>query len=194
MNEVTVDLIARWRAGEQLAAQQLFQRYAEQLIALARGRLSDRFNRRFDPEDVVQSAYRSFFSGVHDGRYSVERGGDLWRLLVVITLHKLQHQVRRNLSDKRSLDRERDLGQGKIPEDMLARVPSPVEAVALAEELERVMGLLEPLQRRMLELRLQGYNLSEIGTATQRCPRTVCRTLELVKQLLEQQQAQMSRS
>ena len=35
----------------------------------------------------MQSAYRSFFVGVREGRYALERGGDLWRLLVALTLH-----------------------------------------------------------------------------------------------------------
>ena len=82
----------------------------DRLIALARGRLSSKLTKRVDPEDVVQSAYRSFFAGVRDGRYDPQRGGDLWRLLVVITLHKLSHQLRRNLSAKRSVDREYSFG------------------------------------------------------------------------------------
>ena len=71
---------------------------------------------------------------------------------------------------------------------MLARGPSPVEAVALADELEQVMTRLEPLHRRMLELRLQGYNLLEIGAATKRTERTVRRVLELIKEQLANSQ------
>src|SRR5262249_15364 len=104
--DASINLVARWRGGDQLAANELFRRYAEQLIALARSRLSAKFSQGVDPEDVVQSAYRSFFHGTRDGRYDILRGGDLWQLLVVITLHKVQHQVRRNLAGKRSITRE----------------------------------------------------------------------------------------
>jgi DNA-directed RNA polymerase specialized sigma24 family protein len=48
------------------------------------------------------------------------------------------------------------------------------------------MSKLEPLERRMLEMRLQGYNLEEIAAATQRTERTVRRALTEVKQLLGQ--------
>src|SRR5436305_1291848 len=89
-------LVARWRAGDQQAAAELFRRYADRLIALARSRLSARLARRIDPEDVVQSAYRSFFGDTRAGRYDVGRAGDLWQLLVTITLHKVQLQVKRN--------------------------------------------------------------------------------------------------
>ena len=67
---------------------------------------------------------------------------------------------------------------------MLTREPSPVEAIALAEELEQVMRRLEPLHRRMLELALQGYGVEEIASDTQRSERTVRRVLERVKEEL----------
>ena len=78
----SVNLVHRWRGGDQKAAEELFRRYANRLIGLARSRLSRKLARRVDPEDVVQSVYRSFFHDVRDGRYDLQRGGDLWRLLV----------------------------------------------------------------------------------------------------------------
>ena len=183
------NLVAQWCQGNQQAAAELFQRYANQLIELARARLSARLNRRLDPEDVVLSAYRSFFAGVRQGQFEIERGGDLWRLLVTMTLRKLYRQVKHNLRRKRSVGKERHAADPSSMEpQMLARGPSPVEAVALADELEQVMTRLEPLHRRMLELRLQGYNLLEIGAATKRTERTVRRVLELIKEQLANSQ------
>ena len=182
----SANLVVQWCAGNEQAAAELFQRYANQLIELARTRLSARLNRRLDPEDVVLSAYRSFFAGCRRGQFEIERGGDLWRLLVAMTLRKLYRQVKRNLRQKRSVRKERPAANpfsGMEPR-MLAREPSPVESVALADELEQVMAPLEPLQRRMLELRLQGYNLLEIAAATQRTERTVRRVLEMIKERL----------
>src|SRR5262245_10269770 len=106
-DERSGDLLAQWRAGNQQAAAKLFQRYADRLTALARSRLSSRVNRRVDAEDVVLSAYRSFFAGASAGRFEVERGGDLWRLLVSLTLRKLYRQVKHNSRQKRAVQRER---------------------------------------------------------------------------------------
>jgi DNA-directed RNA polymerase specialized sigma24 family protein len=61
-------------------------------------------------------------------------------------------------------------------------------AVALVDELEQLMRHLDPLQRRMLELRLQGHNLHEIAEQTQRSLSTVCRVLDRVKRQLEEAQ------
>ncbi len=182
-------LVERWRAGDQEAAAELFRRYANRLVALARTRLSARVARRVDPEDVVQSVYRSFFAGAREGRYDLQRGGDLWRLLVTITLNKLQHQVKRNTAGKRSVEREQAFGSEDsllgVGLSALAREPSPVEAIALTDQLEQVMSRLAPVQRQVLELRLQGYNLDEITAATQRSERTVYRMLEEIKRALQ---------
>jgi RNA polymerase sigma-70 factor (ECF subfamily) len=183
-------LLGQWRAGDEQAAAELFRRYANQLVALARSHLSTKLSRRVDPEDVVQSAYRSFFAHARAGRYEVQRGGDLWRLLVGITFHKLSTQIKWNTSKKRSVQREEAFGSEDSLEGIavqrLAQLPSPVEAAALADEVEQIMSALEPAQRRVFELRLQGHNIFEIAAATDVGERTVRRILSRVKHQLQQ--------
>lgn len=190
MDELSWDLVARWRQGDQVAASELFRRYAGRLIALTRSRLSDKLASRVDPDDVVQSAYRSFFSNARDGRYDVQTGLDLWALLVTITLHKVQDQIDRLSTQKRAIDREQTFGSEdslhSLQAHVLAGEPSPVEAVALTDEVERVMRGLEPVQRRMLELRLQGYNVAEIASETQRSECTVRRFMKWIRQEMQQ--------
>jgi RNA polymerase sigma-70 factor (ECF subfamily) len=189
-NDQSVNLMARWQAGDQQAASELFHRYADRLIALARSRLSPRLSQRVDPEDVVQSAYRSFFAGAREGQYDLERGGDLWQLLVVITLHKLHDQVRRHTSDKRSVEAEQNFGSEdsllSLQAQLLSHTPSPVEALTLADLVQQVMRGLEPVERRMLRMRLQGHTLEEIAAETRLSRRSVRRVLERVKEQLEQ--------
>jgi RNA polymerase sigma-70 factor, ECF subfamily len=196
MNHQSAELMARWRKGDQGAAGELVERYTERLLALARSRLSAPLARHIDPEDVLQSAYRSFFVGTRDGRYVLERSGDLWRLLAAITLHKLHHQVERHTAQKRAA-REISFAPDEsvygLEAVQLAHEPSPADAAALADELEQVLRDLEPRQRRMVELRLQGYSLDEIAAATQRCERTVRRILDQVKDQLEKRCQEYSR-
>jgi RNA polymerase sigma factor (sigma-70 family) len=181
-------LLARWRDGDQGAAAELFQRYAERLIGLAQRRLSEKMTARVDPEDVVQSVYGSFFAGARNGRFVLQQSGDLWRLLVAITLHKVRRQVRHHTAQKRSIDREQSPGGADpdIPAELLAQEPSPDEAVALAEILEAVLRRLKPVHRRMVELRLQGHTIPEIAVDTQRCLATVEDVLHQVKERLGQ--------
>jgi RNA polymerase sigma factor (sigma-70 family) len=196
MDETTVNLVARWRQGDQEAASVLFGRYAQQLIGLAAARLSARLAQRVDPKEVVQSAFRSFFVAARDRSFDLTRGGDLWRLLVSITLHKLHDQVKRNTAGKRSINREQgdalDLPDGTLG-TIAAHGPSPLEAVALSDELEQLLRSLPALHRQVLELRLQGNHLDEIAAALRRSVRTVSRILDSVKQDLEQR-ASVSRA
>jgi len=178
-------LLERFRDGDDRAADALFARYFERLTLLAHSRLSPRLARRTDPEDIVMSAYRSFFVGVRAGRFSLGRGGDLWRLLASITKHKLLRQARHDRAERRSVDTEFLLGQ--VDEERCVDPnpePTPEEAAALADELEWVLSQLSVFGRRVLELRLQGAQLSEIVEDTRRSERTIRRTLEQIRDIL----------
>src|SRR5262249_21636089 len=133
----TATLVARWRAGDEQAAAALFQRYAERLIVLAQRHLSARLAARIDPEDVVQSVYGSFFVAPPNHRYVIEQRGDLWRLLVGITLHKLHRQVEHHMAGKRDVSRElawkADESLPSFSAEALAKEPTPIDAVTLAD-------------------------------------------------------------
>jgi len=178
-------LLERFRGGDDRAADALFARYFERLAALARTRLSPRLASRTDPEDVVLSVYRSFFLGAKEGRFELRRGGDLWRLLAGITAHKLLKQVRHHRAGRRSVDAEVPLdrvNEGAIPGHR--HDPTPEDAAALADELERVIAHLDPFGRRVLELRLQGALVAEIAGDTGRSERSVRRSLSQARALL----------
>jgi RNA polymerase sigma factor (sigma-70 family) len=193
VDEASAELVSRWQSGDEAAANELFRRYADRLLALAQNRLSSRLATRVDAEDVVQSVYRSFFANARAGRYLLEHSGDLWRLLVVITLNKVRGQAVHHQADKRALDRERPLESGTadwhgLPVTALTRQPTPLDAAALADELEHFMRDLEPKHRQVFELRLQGYTMEEIADACGRSVRTVKRVLSLIRESLERAQ------
>ena len=55
------ELMVRLRSGEDEAAREVFVRFARRLVGLARHHLDARLTAKTDAEDVVQSAYKSFF-------------------------------------------------------------------------------------------------------------------------------------
>src|SRR5262249_31957526 len=65
--------------------------------------------------------------------------------------------------------------------------PTPEAALALADELEWILGKLDSSARQVLELRLQGVQRSEIAQHTGRSERTVGRVLARVRDLLVRQ-------
>lgn len=185
----SAELLSRWRQGDQQAASQLWQRYAVRLIALARSRLSQQVSSQLDPEDVVQSVYRRFFSHAKDEHYVLKQSGDLWKLLVAITLHRVQDQHRRHRARKRALgeahplhDTEKAAG---IDAGILAADPAPEQAAMVADELKQVLLGLDTEQREMVALRLEGYELEEIARQMQRNERTVRRVLKAVRERLQ---------
>jgi len=186
-NPTSHDLFLRYQAGEDRAAAEIFDRYVRRLIELARQRISPRLAQRIDPEDVVQSAYRSFFIHARDGDFVLQRAGDLWRLLAGITLNKLHSQVERNTAARRDINR--DAGNAADAKATIAahNEPTPDEAAAVAEKLEQFMTCLSALERRVLELRLQGETVEHIAAAVERSQRTVRRLLEQMQRLLERQ-------
>jgi RNA polymerase sigma-70 factor (ECF subfamily) len=175
----TVHLVNRWRAGDEAAAAELFDRYAARLVALAGRGLTARVATRVAPEDVVQSVYFSFFAGAKDGRFILRESGDLWRLLAAITLNKTRRQVVWHSATKRAVGAETD-----NVADALARDPSPAEAAALTDTVEALLRATDPAHRPVLELRLQGYGVPEIVAATGRSRASVRRVLERVKETL----------
>src|SRR5262245_7089655 len=61
--------IEQLKDGDADAAQPLWERYYHRLVGLARKKLGDLPRRATDEEDVVQSAFRSFFQRAGEGHF-----------------------------------------------------------------------------------------------------------------------------
>lgn len=189
MDRPSAELLDRWTRGSQSAADELFRRYVGRLTALARGRISPRLKRRLDPEDVAHSAYRSFFVRARTGRVTLEHSGALWRLLVAIALNKLHRQVLHHRARKRSMDREQSftsvIDEPEGTRQINGRPATAEEAAAVAEQFEIFLSELSPIERRILELRMQDFPQTEIAGLVCRSERTVRRILQELQQRLE---------
>lgn len=189
MENPSRELVAQWCEGHQSAADEICERFTAKLIALAGSKLSKKLARRVDAEDVVQSAYRSFFAGARKGQYALERSGDLWRLLVRITLRKVYRQAARQKTKKRGLDKERGSPEASSASNLEMQVespePTPAEAATLTDELESILSGMDEQHRPILGLRLQGYKIEEIAAERNCSERTVRRVLDAVKEQME---------
>ena len=100
------ELIERCRRGDQDAARELFDAFVTRLIPLARRRISQRLASRVDPEDIVQSVFRTFFARLKDDKFEINDQDDLFRLLVRITVHKTLRQIAFHKAAKRDPNME----------------------------------------------------------------------------------------
>jgi RNA polymerase sigma factor (sigma-70 family) len=154
-----------------LAASELDERYRAKLCQLVEREMNRRFRRREDPEDVVQSAFRTFYRRNAKGEFHIDSSVDLWRLLETITRHKMLKHVEKLGAGKRNPKRE------EYPEgdDLRGRVPSPEEAAIAADLMEKALTGLDETYVDVLHMRLQKYTEEEIAAELD-CTRAFVRT------------------
>jgi RNA polymerase sigma-70 factor, ECF subfamily len=169
-------LLLRARDGDQDAATQLYLRYARRLNTLVVRQCSQELARSAGVEDIVQSVFRSFFRRVGQGFYDAPDGEELWRLLLVIALHKIRDKASYHHAAKR--DTQRTIGG----EEALRRLESqPDERESSDAEFELVLNemleILPPDTRVIVKLRIDGCQVAEVAKVVGRSRRSVERVL-----------------
>jgi RNA polymerase sigma-70 factor (ECF subfamily) len=182
-------LVDRCRRGDGGAARELFDRYVGRLVAVARRRLTRRVTSRVDPEDIVQSVFRTFFGRLQAGQFHLDQQDDLLKVLVRITVNKTLQQVAFQKAAKRDPGQEAHAGNAEQEQvlGLLAREPAPEEAAAFLDELEHFLAHLDPQERRILEMRLQGYSNEDICRELGIYDRKIRRVVERLRGLAEQE-------
>ena len=191
MSDSFADFLARLEAGDDAAGRELFRRFAGQLIALARRRFGAGLRHKVDPEDIVQSAYKSFFLRCGEGKFEVGSWNSLWGLLTVITLRKCAERVAYHRRECRDVAREVAAppgGEGAPWPGPLGREPTPLEAAMLSETVDQLLAGLDQEERPVLELSLLGHTTREISEQIGRAERTVRLLRESVRHRLDQMQ------
>jgi RNA polymerase sigma-70 factor (ECF subfamily) len=170
-------LLRRVRSGQPDAATELYLRYAERLQALAAGQCAPDLAPRVDPEDIVQSVFRTFFRRVARGQYDVPEGEELWKLFLVIALHK----IRSTASFHRAAKRDVRLTTTGLPEALAGRqlaAPDETARTTLCLVIDELLDELPSSMRAIVELRIEGHEVEEIASRTQRSRRSVERALQ----------------
>lgn len=180
-------LMSLLQSGDRDAAGQVFNRFARRLIGLARSQLDEKLRVKVDPEDVVQSVYRSFFTRQRAGQFDLIDWESVWGILAVITVRKCSNCRAYYQTARRDVQREASVG-AEEESDLLnmarAREPTPSEAAMLRETVEQLMHGLDERDRRILQSALQGYTVTEISVQVGRAECTVRRTIHRVRNQL----------
>lgn len=176
-------LLRRFRSGEQDAATQLYLRYARRLQGLAVRQTGTDLQSRIDPEDIVQSVFRTFFRRAREGHYEVPDGDELWKLFLVIGLHKIRDAAAFHRAARRSVARTTAAEDaGELSE--VAAADSLAE-VTLRMVIDEVLQKIPESHRRIILLRLDGEPVDSISQLTDRSRRTVERTLQKFREELQ---------
>ena len=122
------------------------ERFARRLIALAATRLPVKLRAKTDPEDVVQSVFKSFFARQAEAQFTLDSWDSLWTLLTVITLRKCGRWSEHYHTGRRRVEAEVALGPppgaSSSGLEMLADEPTPSEAAMLTEMVEDLLKQL----------------------------------------------------
>jgi RNA polymerase sigma-70 factor, ECF subfamily len=177
-------LLRRIQGGQHDASTELYLRYAQRLHALVVAQSSKDLARVVDAEEIVQSVFRTFFRRASRGHYSVPEGEEMWKLLLVIALNKVRAAGTYHRAAKRDV---RQTKGGEAFETAISSEASQDES-ALAILKMVIDELLEGMpvaNRRIIELRIEGYDVAEITEGVQRSKRTVERVLQGFRSRLE---------
>jgi DNA-directed RNA polymerase specialized sigma24 family protein len=190
----------RLRAGDPAAAQHLWEHYFHRLVGLARTKLQGAPRRAADEEDVALSAFDSFCRGAERGQFPQLKDRDnLWRLLVTLTVRKAARLARDEQCQKRGGGAV--LGEAALTaaaaaetptglEEVIGREPTPEFAAQVAEECQRLLGLLGNDELRSIALgKMEGYTNAEIAARLDCAPATVERRLQVIRRLWEKESA-----
>jgi len=187
------DLIDRLRAGDERAATQLFNRFASRLIGLVQKRTAGLLRQKLDPEDVLQSVFRSFFVRFAEGQFDLKNWDSLWSLLTLITLRKCNTSIDFFRASRRDVLREVPFAPGWNKDvamwESLTREPSPTEAAVLTETVEHLLRGLDGREQEMATLHLQGYSVPEIGNQVGCSERSVHRFLAYLRKRAQRMHA-----
>lgn len=199
IEETVTQWIDQLKTGDAQAAQRLWESYFQEMVEVARRKLRGAPRAMADEEDVALSAFKSFCLGARNGRFSqITDRENLWPLLVAITSHKSvdlirsENRQKRGGSGKSDSDAERKK-QTSMPvdfEQIIQQEPSPEFAVQLAEELERLLNLLDKTGdsalRQVALAKMEGETTTEIAQSLGCARRTVERKLQLITRLWQE--------
>jgi RNA polymerase sigma-70 factor (ECF subfamily) len=180
-----LDLMTRLRGGEDDAAEAVFRRFLEPLIGVARTHLGRLLRSKVDPEDVVQSAYRSFFLRARQGQFEWTSWDGLWRLLARITVCKCVNRMAFFRMQKRDATREASTADENLMQRVIDSTPTAEQAAILVETTADLLRGLDADSRPILELLLQGHTVQEVSSQTGWAERTVRRVRQRARERLE---------
>jgi RNA polymerase sigma factor (sigma-70 family) len=167
------------------AAQKLWTLYVPRLLALARRNLNRRIWLREDPQDIVQSVFKSFFHRAEEHQFDLESRGELWNLLLTITLRKVRNTAVRHRLKRRDYRVEKRnpppaSDTSAFDWEIPLNDPTPEDAAIFNEEFERLLNLLSKPELRKIALmnfegRTNGEIAKELGCTERSVERKVAR-------------------
>jgi len=158
-------LLARARRGDRTAQETLVRQYEPKVRLVARVLLGPALRPYLDSLDLVQSVHRSLLLGIRQEKYEFGTPENLMALALTMVRRKVARQWRH-------LQRQRRLESGAAGCDSLPQLLSslsspgsdPAHAAQLTDQLDQLCTTLSESDRRLVQMRLDGFSPNEIAT------------------------------
>lgn len=188
-SEIEPESVSEWlqqlKAGNESAADQLWTRYFEKLIAIA-AKQSRRYGcptGKLDLEAVAASVFESIWRGANAGRFQhvADRNQLSW-LLQALVCRKVVSHIRRELADKRG-GRIRHVSLSDEIGEILVAEPSSASLSVFEDQYTYLLGLLrDETLRRIAVLKVQGASSDDIRREVGISSATLTRKLKLIRE------------
>ena len=143
-------------AGDPDASRLIFSRFIPRLADYAASYVHRLVLKTFDPEDVVQDVWLTFFQRATTGDVEFKDWDEIWHLLVMLTMRKCR-ELYKHAPDEKRLDRK-----------------SPaVEITVLADMLDATFEGMGEDEKRITILLLVGLSIPEISSTVERSEQTI---------------------
>jgi RNA polymerase sigma factor (sigma-70 family) len=174
-------LLSGVKGADRDAVDALFNRFYDRIAAISLKKLGGAPRRRFDQDDVANSAFREFLSRAAAGNFKkLENREDVWQVLTLLVGDKISDRLRHDGRKKRGR------GEPDVPLQDVAEAFSKVDDPSLEAEFNDAMQfLLAKLpnedHRRVVELLLEERTHEEIAKMLNLSVRTVDRRIEDIR-------------
>lgn len=180
-------LTGKLQEGDDVAATLLFQRFGPWLQKAVDQKIGGRLRRRVDADDIMQSAFWSFFRRTADGQYDFEHSGALCRMLLKIAENKIRKAADHHRRLRRNVERERSMDSGEL---QLSDHDFQQAALDLAETIDEIACIVDELEPRDAEFFRRKHFLghsagkiaAETGWSVATVKRVLSRSTERVRQ------------
>jgi RNA polymerase sigma-70 factor (ECF subfamily) len=178
------ELVARVRRGDEAAVAELVRRYEPEVRRVAHARIGPALRPHLDSMDLVQSIHRSLLLGLRQGRFDVKTPENLVALAVTLVQRKVA-RIWRRLQGQPGV-----INGSANAESILLRLPGkdedPARIVEQDEQVRRLLDSLPELDRRLIELRLEGCTTAEAARALDMSPDVLRVRLQRLRERLRE--------
>ncbi len=187
------DQIARARAGDEAAARELLDRFGEEILYVARGRLRRALRSQVDSTDIVQSIWKSLFAKDAPPLQKFENSRHFVGYLAGMARNKVNEEHRRRAQTRKyDMGREEPLyvrrGDQEFVREVRGPGPTPSQHAQANDRLAQILHGRSALERDVVELRRDGLTYDEIATRLAVHEATVRRIVEAIRLRLEARQ------